>query len=92
MTDEPGSWGENRGKPFRIDDEAHVRVTPISVYGGAPTRVSVVDFEIPFWSLVRLMVKFAFASIPAVIIIVLTVLFAAVILGGIFGIGLGLRG
>jgi len=31
--------------------------------------VSVVDFDIPFWSMVRFLIKFAFAAIPAAVIL-----------------------
>ena len=31
--------------------------------------VSVVDFDIPFWSMVRFLIKFAIAAIPATIIL-----------------------
>jgi hypothetical protein len=39
-------------------------------------RVTVVDIQMPFWSMVGFMVKAAIASIPAVII--LSVLFAVI--------------
>jgi hypothetical protein len=39
-------------------------------------RVTVVDIQMPFWSMVAFMVKAAIASIPAIII--LSVLFAIV--------------
>jgi len=38
-----------------------------------PTHVSVVNFDVPFWDLVRFMVKFVFATIPAAIIVTLLV-------------------
>jgi hypothetical protein len=49
--------------------------------------VSVVDVNMPFWSMVSFMVKFSIASIPALIILTIfsTVIFA--VLGGMFGIG-----
>lgn len=31
--------------------------------------VSVVDFDIPFWSMVRFLIKFAIAAIPAAVIL-----------------------
>jgi uncharacterized membrane protein YdjX (TVP38/TMEM64 family) len=49
----------------------------------APSRVAVVDVQIPFWSMVGLLVKMALAAIPAIII--LTVL-AAVLFGLVSGI------
>jgi len=39
---------------------------PVS-YG--PPRVVVTDVDMPFWSMVSFMIKWAFASIPAMIII-----------------------
>ena len=49
-------------------------------------RVSVVDLDIPFWRMVALMVKSAFAAIPAIIIIwgVIFIIFmiVAVVFGG----------
>jgi hypothetical protein len=43
-----------------------------------PAKVSVVDFEMPFWSIVVLLVKWSIAAIPALIIlgIIGSVLFA----------------
>ena len=38
-----------------------------------PKHVSVVDFDVPFWALVRFMVKFVFATIPAAIIVALLI-------------------
>jgi uncharacterized membrane protein YdjX (TVP38/TMEM64 family) len=51
---------------------------------GANT-VRIIDFDMPFWSMVTFMVKAAIASIPAFIIlsIIGTVVFG--LLGGIFG-------
>jgi hypothetical protein len=51
------------------------------------TQVTVVDVKIPFWSMVILLVKWALAAIPAIIILValstvLTMLFAFVTGGG----------
>ncbi len=45
-------------------------VPPTTDGGGTPARVTIDDINIKFWSLVWLMVKIAFASIPAVIIVV----------------------
>lgn len=50
--------------------------------------VHVVDFNVPFWSLVKFMVKASLASLPAVIILyciygLVTALFGAVFLAGI---------
>ena len=49
------------------------------------TQVSVVDFNMPFVSIVRLMLKWAIAAIPALFILtVLGVVFAGVLMG-LFG-------
>ena len=63
------------------------------------TPVTVVDVKIPFWSMVILLVKWAIAAVPAIIILfvlstLLTMLFAFVTGGGFplldwFGLGRG---
>ena len=50
------------------------------------TAVTVTDINMPFWSMVSFMVKFAIASIPA--FIVLLVFFA--VFAAMFGIGASL--
>lgn len=45
--------------------------------------VVVVDVKMPFWSMVFFMVKWALASIPAVIILVVIAMFAVAIFGGL---------
>ena len=47
----------------------------------APHRISIVDVEIPFWRMVTLIIKWTFASIPAIIII--SIIFA--VIGAVFG-------
>jgi hypothetical protein len=54
----------------------------------APHRIAVVDIDIPFWRMVAIIIKWAFASIPAVIII--TIIFA--ILGAVVGAIVGILG
>jgi hypothetical protein len=54
----------------------------------APHRVAIADIDIPFWRMVAIIIKWAFASIPAVIII--TIIFA--ILGAVVGAGFALLG
>lgn len=46
-------------------------------------RVRVVDVDIRFWSLVKLLVKISLASIPAVIILTIIVSFAGALIGGL---------
>jgi hypothetical protein len=55
-----------------------------------PARVTVVDFDMPFWSIVLLLVKWAIAAIPAALIlfIVAGMMFAGVgALGLLAGLG-----
>jgi hypothetical protein len=53
-------------------------------------EVVIVDFQMPFWSMVKLMVKFALASIPALICLAFIGFFLTAILAGI-GAGIGHR-
>ena len=48
----------------------------------APHRVAIANIDIPFWRMVMILVKWSFATIPAVIII--TIIF------GLIGAGIGL--
>ena len=50
-----------------------------------PQRISVVDFDMPFGRMVIFMVKWAFAAIPALIIIWAVVVFLLLIVGSFFG-------
>jgi len=54
----------------------------------APHRVSIADIDIPFWRVVAIIIKWAFASIPAVIII--SIIF--MIIGAVLGAAVGLLG
>jgi hypothetical protein len=54
----------------------------------APHRVSIADIDIPFWRMVAIIIKWAFASIPAVIII--SIIFA--LIGAVFGLVVGMMG
>jgi len=47
-----------------------------------PAYVSVVDFSVPFWSLVWFLVKLAFAAIPAAIIVWVIVISAGAVVSG----------
>ena len=49
------------------------------------SEVTVVDIKMPFWSMVVFMVKWAVASIPAILILVALGTILAVFLGGLFG-------
>ena len=48
-------------------------------------EVSVTDVNMPFFSMVRFMVKWAVASIPALLIVAIVGVFLAAVLGGLFG-------
>ena len=48
----------------------------------APHRVAIADIDIPFWRMVVIIIKWAFASIPAVIIISIIFGIIGAILGG----------
>ena len=48
-------------------------------------EVSVTDIEMPFWSMVTFMVKWAFAAIPAILIIITYLSIIIFILGFLFG-------
>jgi hypothetical protein len=48
------------------------------------TRVIVTDIHMPFWSMVRFMVKWTIAAIPAIIILVLVSAVLSALLGGLF--------
>ena len=50
-------------------------------------EVIVTDVKIPFWSMVMLMVKFAIASIPAAIILIVVGAVVMTGLGLLFGTG-----
>jgi len=51
-------------------------------------EVIVTDVQIPFWSMVVLMVKWAIAAIPAVIILIVIGMVASMIISAIFGSGM----
>jgi len=52
---------------------------------GQNAEVVVVDVKMPFWSMVMFMVKWAIASIPAILILVVLAVIIAGLLGGMFG-------
>lgn len=47
-------------------------------------EVVVIDVKIPFWSMVTLLVKWAIAAIPAMIILVILGTAASMVLGAVF--------
>lgn len=50
-------------------------------------EVVVTDIKIPFWSMVTLMVEWAIAAIPAVIILFFIAAVVSMLLGMVFGTG-----
>jgi len=52
---------------------------------GEPSKVIVVDLQMPFFSIVVLMVKWALASIPAIIILAVIFSLATGLTGGLIG-------
>ena len=50
-----------------------------------PSKVIVVDLQMPFLSIVTLMVKWALASIPAIIILAMIFSFVMTLMGGMMG-------
>ena len=52
----------------------------------------VTDIKIPFWSMVVLMVKWALAAIPAIIILIVIGAVLSMILGALFGGTFGRHG
>jgi len=68
------------GEAFRTHEPRVVSRSTVRVLqdAGEPIPVTVVDFEMSFGAMVRFMVKFALASIPAAIILMIVgaILFA----------------
>lgn len=61
----------------------------------APHRVAIADVDIPFWRMVAIIIKWAFASIPAIIIISIIFAILGAVLGGalaILGLGTSIPG
>jgi hypothetical protein len=48
-------------------------------------RVTVVDIQMPFWSMVVFMVKAAIAAIPAILILTLIGMVISVVMAALFG-------
>ena len=62
-------------------------MTQVPLTSTGRTEVTVVDVQMPFGSMVMFMVKWAIATIPALIILGLVAMVVAGFLGGIFGLG-----
>jgi hypothetical protein len=48
----------------------------------APHRVAIADIDIPFWRMVAIILKWSFASIPAIIIFSIIIGIISAIVGG----------
>ena len=48
-----------------------------------PHRVAIADIDIPFWRMVAIILKWSFASIPAIIIFSIIIMIISAVLGGI---------
>ena len=48
----------------------------------APHRVAIADVDIPFWRMVAIILKWSFASIPAIIIFSIIIGIISAIVGG----------
>jgi hypothetical protein len=79
--------GEARaGDPDSPPVVSSYRPATQALFAGPLTqRVSVVDLDIPFWRMVRLMVKSAFAAIPAVFILCAAIFIVFMVIGILFG-------
>ena len=52
----------------------------------SPTKVEIVDLDIPFIQMVFLLVKWSIAAIPAAIILFFVAAMLMAVLGGLFGL------
>jgi hypothetical protein len=73
--------------PFRsmVNGLGVVSPPPAPVPAVMPVRVSIIDVDMPFRSMVTLMVKWAFASVPAMIVVFAIVFTMFMIAGLLFG-------
>jgi hypothetical protein len=76
------------GSPEEAPKNEPMKVVLSGVEISEDTRslnVAITDIDMPFLSMVGFMVKWAFATIPAIIIIYLLVTVVGAVFGGIFG-------
>jgi hypothetical protein len=55
---------------------------PRTVADPLPARVTIVDFDMPFGSMIAFMLKWALAAVPAMIILLIVAMVVSVVLGG----------
>ena len=48
-----------------------------------PHRVAIADIDIPFWRMVAIILKWSFASIPAIIIFSIIIMIISAVFGGV---------
>lgn len=60
---------DNLFKPFLGEKKMENEIEVISTSESTKQQVEIVDFNIPFWSIVGFLLKLTFAAIPAAIII-----------------------
>ncbi len=73
-------------RPFFAEDRAGTSSAPTAPAPPlTPMRVSVMDVDMPFQSMVTLMVKWALASVPALIVLVAVVSAIGIAIGTLFG-------
>ncbi len=79
----------NCGTPYPAEGEKTARKLTMQAVGSAAKGepVHITDIDIPFWSMVVFMVKWAIASIPALLILFL---FGALVAGALGGLVAGL--
>jgi hypothetical protein len=56
----------------------------VKLQATSKSEVTIVDVQIPFWSMVVLLVKWVLASIPALFILAILTMIGGAIFGGIF--------
>ena len=66
---EPSAKEKERAERQRQREHEERHRAQFDEYGRAVRRVVVTDFDMPFWSITSLLVKIAFAAIPALFVI-----------------------
>jgi hypothetical protein len=92
---EPKNIQQSHQKPAndgtgRTQDQGPIQIESRS-HTAEPHPVLIIDFNMPFWSIVRFMIKFALASIPAIVILILLFAVFSAIFGGVLASLLHLR-
>jgi len=78
-------------KQNELLERIHAQQQRLLAAGQQPTRneVKIIDFNMPFFALVGMLVKAALASIPATVILAVILVFVLSILSGCLGIAAG---